>query len=99
MKEQELYQRALDLWGRFAQEDCLFEEMRELELALILHLFKGTSRLEFSILKIRRAKTYKDAHERIEAVAEEIADVEIMLDEIKVLYHIGANVKVIKNLN
>jgi len=93
MNEKQLYQRALDLWGRFAQEEMLLEEMREVELALILHLFKGTSRLELAMLKLRRSKTVKDAINRIEAIAEEIGDVEIMLGQMKVLYKIEEAVK------
>ncbi len=93
MREQELYQRALDLWGRYAQEDMLFEEMQEVELALILNLFKKKSCLEIAILKLRRSKTVKGAINLIEAIAEEIADTEIMLGQMKRLYKIEEAVK------
>ena len=93
MNEKQLYQRALDLWGRFAQEDMLFEEIREVELALILLLLQRMCRLEIAILKLRRSKTVKGAINLIEAIAEEVADTKIMLGQMELLYNIEEPVK------
>ena len=93
MNEKQLYQRALDLWGRYAQEDMLFEEMREIELALILFLLQRMSGLEIAILKLRRSKIVKGAINLIESIAEEIADTKIMLGQMELLYKIEEAVK------
>jgi len=93
MKEKQLYQRALDLWGRYAQEDMLFEEIREVELALILFLLQRMCGLEIAILKLRRSKTVEDSINLIEAIAEEIADTKIMLGQMELLYKIEEMVK------
>lgn len=64
-KKQDIYKRAIQLWGASAQHNQLIEEMAELTVE-ICHLYRGRG----SNLKIM----------------EELADVEIMIEQIKTLY-------------
>jgi len=68
-----LLQRAVDTWGRFAQVDMMIEEMSELTKAL---------------LKERRAAPVpvSDLENAIANIREEMADVQIMLDQMKLIY-------------
>ncbi len=69
----ELLQLAIDTWGRFAQVDMMLEEMSELTKALLKERRKPpipVSGLESAIVDIR----------------EEMADVQIMLDQMKLIY-------------
>lgn len=68
-----IMQRAIDTYGRQAQIDVAIEEMAELTKAL---------------LKTRRVSDDDhDAHVRADIhVIEEIADVEIMIDQLKIMY-------------
>lgn len=69
----ELLQKAIDTYGEDAQMDMCIEEMSELTKA---------------ILKLRR---YQKAHEGdctkalLDNIAEEVADVEIMLEQVKIM--------------
>lgn len=73
----ELYEKALDRYGLRAQEEILLEEMSELQKA---------------ILKNRRsAKGYQG--EYVEKIAEELADVEITLGQIKQGHGLGMDVE------
>jgi len=67
----ELYQKALDLWGKDLQLNMVFEELGELITEL--------SRM------IRGRNKSSD-------LAEEIADVEIMLDQLKFIYNLEESV-------
>ena len=64
---------ALEHYGERAQVDMILEEMAELSKAL---------------LKLRRAQKFREPGQRLlmEDVAEEIADVQIVLDQMKMLY-------------
>lgn len=67
MKKEELYTKALDIFGCEAQTTMVFEEMSELQKELC---------------KALRGMPV------IESIAEEIADVEIMLEQMKQLYKV-----------
>jgi hypothetical protein len=69
MLEQELYKRAIKLWGKTAQIDMAIEEMAELTQALC---------------KIKRKTQPKGI---IYNLFEEIADVEIMLEQLKIIFN------------
>lgn len=71
--ERAIMQRAIDTYGRQAQTDVAMEEMAELTKAL---------------LKTRRVPDDDhDAQQRATSnVIEEIADVEIMIDQLKIMY-------------
>ena len=64
---------ALEHYGERAQVDMILEEMAELSKAL---------------LKLRRAQKFREPGQRLlmEDVAEEIADVQIVLDQMKLLF-------------
>jgi len=64
-----LYQRAIDVFGKEVQMDMCEEELAELILAL---------------KKFKRDKTLSK-HKSIDNLLEEIADVEIMLRQLKIL--------------
>lgn len=64
--------RALELWDKTGQVDCLLEEMAELQK---------------EIIKNRRGR------DNVEAIAEEVADVEIMLHQLKLIHGIPEKVE------
>ena len=71
MNRAELLERAVSVYGEHRQVDMMIEEMSELTKAL---------------LKIRRAATPNEMGEWIVNVAEEIADVQIALDQMKMFF-------------
>lgn len=75
MTRVEILQTAIDTYGESAQEDMLLEEMAELQKA---------------VLKLRRAdavdKSAAMGYPLREAILEEIADVQIMLDQMRLIY-------------
>ena len=71
MNRIEILQKAIDTYGISAQEDMLFEEMAELQKA---------------VLKLRRVDSVTGALADLEDVREEIADVQIMLDQMRLIY-------------
>ena len=71
MTRVEILQTAIDIYGVSAQEDMLFEEMAELQKA---------------VLKLRRVDSVTGALADLEDVREEIADVQIMLDQMRLIY-------------
>lgn len=76
----DLLQRAIDTWGRHAQVDMMIEEMSELTKALLKERRKPPlplSGLEKAIADIR----------------EEMADVQIMLDQMKLIYGDPADIE------
>lgn len=75
-----LLQRAVDTWGRFAQVDMMIEEMSELTKAL---------------LKERRVPPapVNELENAIANIREEIADVQIMLDQMKLIYGDPKNIE------
>lgn len=73
-------QAALCKWGIYAQIYLLFEEMAELQKAVVKHLRYACPDSKWS----------KDE------IAEEIADVEIMLHQMKVSYDIKEQVETIR---
>lgn len=62
---------AVQTWGAEAQQQMMVEEMSELTKAMC---------------KLYRAKTETDAEKAIENIREEMADVQIMLDQMKILF-------------
>ena len=72
MNRTEILQKAVDTYGRRMQEDICIEEMSELTKALI---------------KCCRVKQEHEESETAEEnVLEEIADVQIMLDQMRIIY-------------
>ena len=75
MTDKDILKYAIDIYGHAAQTDMMIEEMSELSKAL---------------LKYRRAiRSHSSANELVsalDAVIEEIADVGIMLDQMRVIY-------------
>jgi hypothetical protein len=81
MTDKEVMQKAIDTYGIDAQEDMVIEEMSELAKA---------------ILKIRRYKKANDGDytlELLNGVVDEIADVEIMLEQLKMMIDCGEEVQ------
>lgn len=70
-ERQELLTRAVKTWGESSQVDIAIEEMSELTKALC---------------KIRRARNSADRPTAIINAVEEIADVQIMLDQLRIIY-------------
>jgi NTP pyrophosphatase (non-canonical NTP hydrolase) len=71
MKRTQLYQKAVETYGKLAQEHVLLEEMSELS-KVILKGFRGQINMQELI--------------------DEVADVEIMLEQIKWIYAITPQV-------
>ena len=67
----ETLRRAIDTYGEQAQSDTMLEEMSELAKA---------------ILKLRRAGNAADIEQAVANIREEIADVQIMLDQMKLIH-------------
>lgn len=67
MSPTEVYQKAIDKWGRRAQLEMAQEEASELSLAVRKHI-------------------RKDSKETLLHLAEEIADVEIMIDQMRFMF-------------
>lgn len=83
MYNEELYKQALDYWGYEAQVDMCVEESSELIQALCKY-----KRAELNTLEESKA---------IRNVAEEIADVEIMLEQMKLLFGVYEQVEMEKD--
>lgn len=71
MNRIEILQKAINTYGQIMQEDICIEEMSELTKAII---------------KSRRAAPGPESAARTGAIVEEIADVQIMLDQMRLLY-------------
>lgn len=84
MNKNEIYEKALMKWGKESQLKMLFEEVAELTIALC-HFDRG------------RFKTDEEAFDNI---VDEIADVEIMLEQVAQMYkiptHVIAKQKILK---
>lgn len=72
MKEIEIYEQAISRWGGISQSDMMVEECAELIQALN---------------KFKRAKGDENLSKCWDNILEEIADVEIMLNQMKVLFN------------
>ena len=86
MNSTEIMRKAIETYGEEAQTDMVIEEMSELTKAL---------------LKYRRAMKSPAAYdyEKIKSdIAEEIADVEIMLAQCKMIFECSAEVENFKNI-
>lgn len=70
--KEEIFQKALDKWGFNSQVKQLFEEMAELVIALN---------------KFDRAQNDDIREGRVYAIIDEIADVELMLDQMKYIFY------------
>ncbi|GAB0155924.1 hypothetical protein CHRYSEOSP005_11860 [Chryseobacterium sp. Alg-005] len=71
---QEVYQMAVDKWGHVAQMEMLQEEATELAQAAL--------KLALSARKFMR----KDTQETFKNLASEMADVEIMIEQMKFMF-------------
>ena len=77
IQKEQLYDELLETYGQDLQEDVAIEEMSELTKAII---------------KMRRAKHSNNEEKRTAAyenLKEEIADVEIMLEQLILMHHIS----------
>ncbi|OPY27474.1 MAG: hypothetical protein A4E28_02006 [Methanocella sp. PtaU1.Bin125] len=72
VSDRDIYLRAIDRLGRESQADAVIEEAAELIFAIIKHK--------------RAAAAGAFAGERLDAVIEEIADMQIALDQAKLIY-------------
>lgn len=83
MTDKEIMQKAIDTYGESAQLDMVIEEMSELTKA---------------ILKDRR-NTFSDgskSSECLDNIIEEVADVEIMLEQLKIIFSCHNNIDKVK---
>lgn len=71
MGKNEVYQQAIDLWGETAQMSLALEEMSELSQA---------------ILKFYRSPQEISSKTLIENIEQEIADVEIMMEQLRIVF-------------
>jgi NTP pyrophosphatase (non-canonical NTP hydrolase) len=71
MVKDNIYKRAVDKWGRYSQLLMLAEECAECTGA---------------VLKLTRTGREPEYDARLDALAEEVADVEIMVEQFKVMY-------------
>ena len=77
-EKEKIYKKAIDKWGIPLQIIMLIEECAELQKEMTKMLRKGI--------------TKKEMNEKVVEVAEEVADVEIMLGQLDVFYkHLGIN--------
>lgn len=82
LDREKVYIKALETYGEEAQINMVFEEMAELQKALCKHL----------------RKPYPKDIEIYSNIAEEIADVEIMLEQMKLLFEIETIVDQFKTI-
>lgn len=75
MNTKELYQKALDLWGKDLQLNMVFEELGEL-ITKLSRVIRGRI--------------------NIDDLAEEIADVEIMLEQLQFIYNLEEEISDLK---
>lgn len=71
MNRTEILQEAIDTYGKSSQTDMCIEEMSELTKEL---------------LKLRRESTQAGYQKRRENIREETADVQIMIDQMKMIF-------------
>ena len=69
-QRQEILKLAISTWGEHAQIDMAVEEMAELTKALC---------------KVKRAQTGPELTAAVENAVEEVADVQIMLDQLRIM--------------
>jgi NTP pyrophosphatase (non-canonical NTP hydrolase) len=82
MQKEQLYSLAIDFWGQDAQIDMCVEEASELIQA---------------ICKYKRANGPQKVEAAILHIAEEVADVEIMLEQLKLMLGIEEQVNIEKD--
>lgn len=80
---EKVYIKAIETYGEEAQINMVFEEMAELQKELCKYLRKKDTRNKIDL---------------IPSIAEEIADVEIMLDQMKLLFEIESAVEKFKTM-
>lgn len=83
LDREKVYIKALETYGEEAQINMVFEEMAELQKELCKYLRKKDTRNKIDL---------------IPSIAEEIADVEIMLDQMKLLFEIDNAVEKFKTM-
>jgi len=74
----ELYKKAIQEWGKFSQMDMMIEESSELILAC--------ASLIHNMMKLSRAKKGKKTNMVNMQICEEIADLEIMLEQSHMIF-------------
>lgn len=79
--DKEILKRAINTYGSEAQIDVCIEEMSELTKAIIK--FKRASQ-KIDFMDVRAFRNYIAA--KVSDIAEEIADVEIMLEQMKMIF-------------
>ena len=67
-----IYKRAIDVWGIESQSNVMVEELAE---------------LTFALMKMRRSGTDEQMVVRYDNVCEEIADVRLMLNQMEHIYN------------
>jgi len=73
-----LYESAIAQWGKYAQMDMILEESSELILAC--------GELIHSMMKLSRAKSEKQTNMVTMQICNEIADLEIMLEQAHLIF-------------
>ena len=85
-EREEIYKEAISKYGALAQQDIAIEEMSELTKALLKYR------------RAERAGVSGDAFENVlDNINEEIADVEIMIEQLKMMFYCDDKVKVWKS--
>jgi len=85
MDQKQLYEQALKVWGRQLQEDMMIEECSELIKAL-LKVRRIMYSIETEKNENKRLSLKSRLKEAIYVVKNELADVEIMTGQMKVIY-------------
>ena len=80
-KRIELYESAINQWGKELQMDKMLEESSELILAC--------ASLIHNMMKLSRAKSEKQTNMATMQICEEIADLEIMLEQSHLIFDDG----------
>jgi len=104
MKRTQLYSKAVETYGISAQEDVLLEEMLELAISVLERRAKVNSvekegdqalkEMFYGALAVLKSRRNQFKIERGNGVVtDEIADVEIMLEQMKQHFGIGNEVK------
>lgn len=74
MEEENVYQKAIDKWGEYAQLDQMIEEMSELTIAISKYK------------RYRLGEKYLDKDEVFDNLYEELADVRLCLHQLEYMF-------------
>lgn len=107
MEKKQLYEQAHQEWGLFFQTLMVLEESAELSMELTklckMPLMNKVAEQQFEQCKAIRNGYVSDELKRMtydvsDNLVEEIADVEIMLEQLKQMHNIGPHVALRKNV-